>query len=92
MAHALELIDVTKSFPGERRKVLEHASFAIDAGEFVVLEGPSGSGKSTTIHLVAALDRPNSGRILVHDHDIVRHHHLLDRYSTVRWGNRLWSS
>ncbi|HEY1737605.1 MAG TPA: ABC transporter ATP-binding protein, partial [Acidimicrobiia bacterium] len=42
--------------------------------------GPSGSGKSTTIHLVAALDRHNSGRIVVHGRDIAKHHHHIDRY------------
>ena len=55
-------------------------SFTVDDGEFVVLDGPSGSGKSTTMHLVAALDRPTSGRIVVHGRDIARHRHRLDRY------------
>jgi len=78
--HVLEFDDVTKSFPKERRTVLHHASCSLDAGEFVVLEGPSGSGKSTTIHLIAALDRPDSGRIVVNGRDIAKHHHRIDRY------------
>ncbi len=80
MSHALELRDVSKSFRGEHRMILDHASFVVDEGEFVVLEGPSGSGKSTTIHLVAALDRPNGGAILVRGRDIAHHRHRLDRY------------
>ncbi len=80
MDPVLELDGVTKSFPGERRTVLDGVSFQLAAGEFAVLEGPSGGGKSTTIHLVAALDRPSSGRIVVRGLDIARHHHRLDRY------------
>jgi putative ABC transport system ATP-binding protein len=76
---ALQVEDVVKSFPGNRGLVLDHLSFAIDDGEFVVLEGPSGCGKSTTIHLIAALDRPTSGTIHVHGRD-VSHRRRLDRY------------
>ena len=79
MGPAVELDEVVKSFAGERGLVLDHLTFRVDDGEFVVLEGPSGSGKSTTVHLVAALDRPNAGRIVVHGRDLA-HRHGLDRY------------
>ena len=68
-----------KSYPGGRGVVLDHLSFSVDDGEFVVLEGPSGGGKSTTLHLIAALDRPSSGVIRVHGRD-VSHRHRLDRF------------
>jgi putative ABC transport system ATP-binding protein len=64
--------DVVKSYPGGRGRVLDHLSFHVDDGELVVLEGPSGSGKSTTLHLIAALDRPDAGVIRVHGRDVSR--------------------
>ena len=83
--HALEVDGVVKSYPGRRGIVLDHLSFTVDDGEFVVLEGPSGSGKSTTVHLIAALDRPTSGHIRVHGRDL-SHHHRIDRYRREQVG------
>ena len=76
---ALEVAEVVKSFRGGRGRVLDHLSFRVGPGELVVLVGPSGSGKSTTLNLVAALDRPNSGRIVVNGRDVTRRHRL-DRF------------
>jgi putative ABC transport system ATP-binding protein len=80
MSNALEFEDVYKTYPGGRGVVLDRLTFAVADGEFVVLEGPSGSGKSTTIHLAGALDRPDSGHIRVHGHELTRHRRHLDRY------------
>jgi ABC-type lipoprotein export system ATPase subunit len=76
---AVELVDVVKSYGGGRGVVLDHVSLTVAPGEFVVLVGPSGGGKSTTLHLIAALDRPNSGTIRVHGRDLA-HVHRLDRF------------
>jgi|1048.fasta_scaffold33270_2 putative ABC transport system ATP-binding protein len=63
------LNDVCKSFslnssePGQT--VIQNLSFAIDAGEAVALMGPSGSGKSTVLNLIAGLDAPSSGEVIV---------------------------
>jgi putative ABC transport system ATP-binding protein len=47
-----------------RQSVLQHLDFAMERPESVALRGESGSGKSTLLHLVAGLDRPDSGEIL----------------------------
>lgn len=62
---ALEVRDVTKVYETGKVRALEHVSFAIEPHEWVALTGPSGSGKSTLLHLIAALDEPTSGEILV---------------------------
>jgi putative ABC transport system ATP-binding protein len=56
---------VSKAFESGRIRALEDASLELDAGEFVSLTGPSGSGKSTLLNLIGALDRPDSGQIIV---------------------------
>jgi putative ABC transport system ATP-binding protein len=50
--------------------VLDGLSLAIDRGDFVALMGPSGSGKTTLLNLVAGIDRPTSGRILVGEAEV----------------------
>ncbi len=51
-------------------RALDHVSFSIDPGEFVVLLGPSGSGKTTLLNQVGALEPATSGSLLVNGVDI----------------------
>jgi putative ABC transport system ATP-binding protein len=71
---ALEAVDVTKSLPlgRERVAILRGISLRIGRGEFVAIVGPSGSGKSTLLGIIAGLDAPTSGRVLVDGVDITR--------------------
>ncbi len=69
----LEVEDLKKSYPtgsGERLVVLRGVSFAVRRGEVVAIVGESGTGKSTLLHLLGALDRPDSGTVHFEGNDI----------------------
>lgn len=63
----VELRHVNKSFAhnGSRLEVLQDVSLSVKDGEFVCLLGPSGCGKSTIINVIAGLDKPDQGEVLV---------------------------
>jgi putative ABC transport system ATP-binding protein len=62
------LTDVRKEFAGTT--ALAGVSLEIRAGEAVAVMGPSGSGKSTLLNMIAGLDRPSAGSIVVHGQDL----------------------
>ena len=63
----LELRGVTKELPSGSRmlRILDGIDLAIGAGELTAILGPSGSGKSTLLGLMAGLDRPTRGEVLL---------------------------
>ena len=65
--HLVELRDVHRTYRrGEETvRALRGVSLAVDAGDFLVVTGPSGSGKSTLLHIMAGLDRPSAGDVLL---------------------------
>jgi putative ABC transport system ATP-binding protein len=67
---AIDVQDVVKTYEEGRIHALTGATLQVREGEFVAITGPSGCGKSTLLHLIGALDRPDSGRIVVNGTDL----------------------
>ena len=65
---AVTVMGVSKSF-GETT-VLENINFSVDEGEIVVLLGASGSGKTTILRILAGLETPDAGSIILHGKDV----------------------
>jgi len=68
MKPVLELRDVTRRY--SRQTVLDSINISVPEGSFTALLGASGCGKSTTLRIMAGLDRPSSGKVLLKDEDV----------------------
>jgi putative ABC transport system ATP-binding protein len=75
-AAAIDVTGVGKSYEEGRIRALDGMDLRVGAGEYVALVGPSGCGKSTLLHLIAALDRPEGGAIVVAGHDLAHERDL----------------
>jgi len=65
-----EVRGVVRRFSGAEHPVLDDLSRTFESGTFTAVVGRSGSGKTTLLHLLAGLDRPDEGVVLVKGHDI----------------------
>lgn len=65
-------------------KALDEVSIEIAEGEFLALMGPSGSGKTTLLNMIAAIDKPTSGELLVLGENVFR----LNDAQSARWRNQ----
>ena len=68
----IEVRDVVRTYDEGKTRALDGASLTIRQGEFVAITGPSGCGKSTLLHAIAALERPDSGSIVVNGEEITK--------------------
>ena len=83
---SMPMVDVQKVVKVYRRDtqeltVLDGIDVSIPEGEFVALMGPSGSGKTTLLNLIAGIDRPTSGRVVVAGTDVAQ----LSESSLATW-------
>lgn len=87
MSEALVRIrNLSKVFKRDNEQVvaLENCTLDIETGSFLALMGPSGSGKTTLLNIVAGIDRPSSGEVLIDGTDISR----MSERELTHWRNQ----
>ncbi len=83
MQNMIEIHTVSKSYWREKIEipVLDNIDFRVAEGEFLALMGPSGSGKTTLLNMIAGIDRPSSGEVVVNGTAISK----LSESQLARW-------
>jgi putative ABC transport system ATP-binding protein len=84
--HLIQVKNVSKEYQrdSQRIPVLMDISLSVPEGEFLALMGPSGSGKTTLLNLIAGIDRPTGGKILINGTDLGS----LNEPSMAKWRAR----
>src|SRR4029434_6352194 len=82
----INLVQVTKHYRRDTIDipVLDNIDLEIARGEFLALMGPSGSGKTTLLNLIAGIDKPNTGRVVIDGKDISK----LSEQQLAKWRAR----
>jgi len=65
LSEEIEFVEVTKVYSSDTKPAVDHVSFRVAAGSFVVLLGPSGCGKTTLLKMVNRLYEPTSGQVFI---------------------------
>ncbi len=74
MASIIEIKNLNKSYWRNNLEipVLNNLDLSVEAGDFLALMGPSGSGKTTLLNMIAGIDRPTGGSIVVNGEDVAK--------------------
>jgi len=74
MAELIKVNNVSKSYWRDSFEVpvLNNININVNSGDFLALMGPSGSGKTTLLNLIAGIDRPSAGNIIIDNNDITK--------------------
>jgi ABC-type Fe3+/spermidine/putrescine transport system ATPase subunit len=76
MSH-VKLRDISKTFDGQSHPAVDRVTLDVGEGEFLSLLGPSGCGKTTTLRMVAGLEKPTSGTLLIDDQTVYSTHNKI---------------
>lgn len=83
MASIIEIKNLNKSYWRNNLEipVLNNLDLSVEAGDFLALMGPSGSGKTTLLNMIAGIDRPTGGSIVVNGEDVAK----MSESSLAKW-------
>lgn len=76
----------TTRFGGNKVEALKNVTFSVEEGEYVAIMGESGSGKTTLLNILAALDKPTGGTVLLDGKDITR----IKESAIAAFGEIIW--
>ena len=80
----------TTRFGGNQVQALKNVSFSVEEGEYVAIMGESGSGKTTLLNILAALDKPTGGTVLLDGRNLAEIRESAMAEFLICWTHFLW--